>query len=67
MARAHPFGCEAEASRRHLFDYFSKGLQGGRWELAAACVPQLLNSPAEPPQKLLSLIKAIVCHPYTLK
>lgn len=63
----HPFGCEAETSLRDLLDYFRSGLQQGQWELAAACVPQLLNSPAQPSEELLKLIKAIVCHPYSLK
>lgn len=67
MADMHPFGCESETSLRDLFDYFRNGLQHGQWELAAACVPQLLNSPAELSEKLLTLIKAIVCHPYSLK
>ncbi|XP_056914393.1 zinc finger FYVE domain-containing protein 26 isoform X7 [Takifugu flavidus] len=67
MADVHPFGCESETSLRDLFDYFRKGLQHGQWELAGACVPQLLNSPAELSEKLLNLIKAIVCHPYSLK
>ncbi|XP_049452932.1 zinc finger FYVE domain-containing protein 26 isoform X1 [Epinephelus fuscoguttatus] len=63
----HPFGCEAETSLRDLFEYFKRCLQHGEWELASACVPQLVNSTGGLPEKLRDIIKAIVCHPYSLK
>ncbi|KAK5886858.1 hypothetical protein CesoFtcFv8_017850 [Champsocephalus esox] len=40
----HPFGCEAETSLQELFEYFKRCLQHGEWELANACVPQLVSS-----------------------
>ena len=67
MADMHPFGCESETSLQDLFDYFKKCLQHGEWELASACVPQLLKANGELSEKLQNLIKAIVCHPYSLK
>uniref|UniRef100_A0A3B3ZBL6 Zinc finger FYVE domain-containing protein 26 n=1 Tax=Periophthalmus magnuspinnatus TaxID=409849 RepID=A0A3B3ZBL6_9GOBI len=63
----HPFGREAESSLEDLFVYFKKCLQHGEWELASACVPQLLNSPGELSENLWDIIKSIVCHPYDLK
>ncbi|TNN64159.1 Zinc finger FYVE domain-containing protein 26 [Liparis tanakae] len=63
----HPFGREAETSLRDLFEYFKRCLQHGEWELANACVPQLVNSTGGLSEKLRSIIKAIVCHPYNLK
>lgn len=67
MAGMHPFGRESETSLQDLFEYFKKCLQHGEWELASACVPQLVNSTGEPSEKLKNLIKAIICHPYSLK
>uniref|UniRef100_A0A673BY85 Zinc finger FYVE domain-containing protein 26 n=1 Tax=Sphaeramia orbicularis TaxID=375764 RepID=A0A673BY85_9TELE len=61
----HPFGCEAETSLQDLFGYFKKCLQHGEWELASACVPQLVNSSGGLSENLQDIIKAIVCHPYT--
>jgi len=63
----HPFGREAETSLRDLFEYFKRCLQHGEWELANACVPQLVNSTGGLSENLRSIIKAIVCHPYNLK
>ncbi|XP_070775958.1 zinc finger FYVE domain-containing protein 26 [Enoplosus armatus] len=63
----HPFGCEAETSLQDLFEYFKRCLQHGEWELANACVPQLVNSTGGLSESLRDIIKAIVCHPYTLK
>ncbi|KAL7380753.1 hypothetical protein ABVT39_023353 [Epinephelus coioides] len=63
----HPFGCEAETSLRDLFEYFKRCLRHGEWELASACVPQLVNSTGGLSEKLRDIIKAIVCHPYSLK
>ncbi|XP_029982632.1 zinc finger FYVE domain-containing protein 26 isoform X2 [Sphaeramia orbicularis] len=63
----HPFGCEAETSLQDLFGYFKKCLQHGEWELASACVPQLVNSSGGLSENLQDIIKAIVCHPYSLK
>uniref|UniRef100_A0A673C1U7 Zinc finger FYVE domain-containing protein 26 n=1 Tax=Sphaeramia orbicularis TaxID=375764 RepID=A0A673C1U7_9TELE len=62
----HPFGCEAETSLQDLFGYFKKCLQHGEWELASACVPQLVNSSGGLSENLQDIIKAIVCHPYSL-
>lgn len=66
-AAMHPFGCEAETSLQDLFEYFKRCLQHGEWELANACVPQLVNSTGGLSENLRDIIKAIVCHPYTLK
>ncbi|KAM7376287.1 hypothetical protein PAMP_006030 [Pampus punctatissimus] len=63
----HPFGCEAEISLQDLFEYFKRCLQHGEWELASACVPQLVNSAGGFSENLQNIIKAIVCHPYVLK
>ncbi|XP_044023406.1 zinc finger FYVE domain-containing protein 26 isoform X3 [Siniperca chuatsi] len=63
----HPFGCEAETSLQDLFEYFKRCLQHGEWELANACVPQLVNSTGGHSENLRDIIKAIVCHPYALK
>uniref|UniRef100_A0A665W4P1 Zinc finger FYVE domain-containing protein 26 n=1 Tax=Echeneis naucrates TaxID=173247 RepID=A0A665W4P1_ECHNA len=61
----YPFGHEAETSLQDLFEYFKRCLQHGEWELASACVPQLVNSTVS--ENLRDIIKAIVCHPYRLK
>ena len=61
----YPFGREAETSLQDLFEYFKRCLQHGEWELASACVPQLVNSALS--ENLRGIIKAIVCHPYNLK
>lgn len=61
----YPFGCEVETSLQGLFEYFKRCLQHGEWELASACVPQLVNSTLS--ENLQGIIKAIVCHPYNLK
>lgn len=63
----HPFGCESETSLQDLFEYFKRCLQHGEWELASACVPQLVNSTGGLSENLQDIIKAIVCHPYNLK
>uniref|UniRef100_A0A3B5L5E4 Zinc finger FYVE domain-containing protein 26 n=1 Tax=Xiphophorus couchianus TaxID=32473 RepID=A0A3B5L5E4_9TELE len=66
-AAAYPFGREAEASLRDLFEHFKRCLQHGEWQLASACVPQLLSSQAELSEKVRKIIRAIICHPYSLK
>ncbi|KAM9707292.1 zinc finger FYVE domain-containing protein 26 [Menidia menidia] len=63
----HPFGCEVETSLQDLFEYFKRCLQHAEWELASACVPQLVNSPGGLSEKVRDIIKSIVCHPYRLK
>ncbi|TMS21187.1 Zinc finger FYVE domain-containing protein 26 [Larimichthys crocea] len=64
----HPFGCESQTSLQDLFEYFKRCLQHGEWELANACVPQLVNSTGGGlSEKLRDIIKAIVCQPYSLK
>ncbi|KAF0043911.1 hypothetical protein F2P81_003069 [Scophthalmus maximus] len=60
-----PFGREAETSLQDLFGYFKRCLRHGEWELANACVPQLVRSTLS--ESLRDIIKAIVCHPYNLK
>uniref|UniRef100_A0A3Q3KT95 Zinc finger FYVE domain-containing protein 26 n=1 Tax=Mastacembelus armatus TaxID=205130 RepID=A0A3Q3KT95_9TELE len=63
----HPFGREAETSLQDLFEYFKRCLRHGEWELASACVPQLVTSTGGHSEKLRDIIKAIVHHPYHLK
>lgn len=63
----HPFGCEAETSLQELFKYFKRCLRHGEWQLASACVPQLVSSGGALSEELQDIIKAIVCHPYSLK
>lgn len=62
----HPFGREEETSRRELFGFFTRCLQRGEWELAAACVCQLGNAHGDDPHNLHDIVKAIVTHPYPL-
>ncbi|XP_069391514.1 zinc finger FYVE domain-containing protein 26 [Paralichthys olivaceus] len=61
----YPFSREAETSLQDLVEYFKRCLQHGEWELASACVPQLVRSTHS--ENLRDIIKAIVCHPYKLK
>nr|XP_057912961.1 zinc finger FYVE domain-containing protein 26 isoform X2 [Doryrhamphus excisus] len=63
----HPFGCEAETSLQDLFEYFKRCLRCGEWELAGACVPQLVKSTGGHSGKLQEILKAAVGHPYKLK
>lgn len=63
----HPFGREAETSLQDLFKYFQRALQLGEWELASACVPQLLSSSGGLSEKLKDIIKAVICHPHSLR
>uniref|UniRef100_A0A8C5G0J9 Zinc finger FYVE domain-containing protein 26 n=1 Tax=Gouania willdenowi TaxID=441366 RepID=A0A8C5G0J9_GOUWI len=63
----YPFGCDPETSLQELFKYFKRCVQRGEWQLASACVPQLLNSAGGLSEDLREIIKAIVCHPYFLK
>ncbi|XP_068194782.1 zinc finger FYVE domain-containing protein 26 isoform X2 [Antennarius striatus] len=63
----HPFGCESDTSLQDLFEYFKRCLQHGEWELANACVPQLVHCTGGHSQKLQDIIKAIIVHPYNLK
>ncbi|XP_061825020.1 zinc finger FYVE domain-containing protein 26 isoform X2 [Nerophis lumbriciformis] len=62
----HAFGCEAETSLQDLFEYFKRCLRCGEWELASACVPQLVKSTGHS-EKLREILKAAVCHPYKFK
>uniref|UniRef100_A0A4W5RLT5 Uncharacterized protein n=1 Tax=Hucho hucho TaxID=62062 RepID=A0A4W5RLT5_9TELE len=62
----HPYGCEAETSLQELFDFFTRCLQNGEWELAGACVPQLCDAGGEVSQRLRDIIKAIITYPYLL-
>ncbi|KAM4724156.1 zinc finger FYVE domain-containing protein 26 isoform 2-T3 [Anableps anableps] len=66
-AAMYPFGHEAEASLHDLFEHFKRCLQHREWQLASACVPQLVNSQGELSEKVCEIIKAIICHPYRLK
>uniref|UniRef100_A0A667YLE1 Zinc finger FYVE domain-containing protein 26 n=1 Tax=Myripristis murdjan TaxID=586833 RepID=A0A667YLE1_9TELE len=63
----HPFGREAETSLQDLFEYFRRCLQHGEWELASACVPQLVNSTGRLSEHLQDIVRAVVCHPYVLQ
>ncbi|XP_076013424.1 zinc finger FYVE domain-containing protein 26 isoform X2 [Genypterus blacodes] len=63
----HPFGCEDETSLQDLFRFFKRCLQDGEWELASACVPQLVHSTGGHSENLQDIIKAIVCHPHVLR
>lgn len=63
----HPFGREEETSRRELFGFFTRCLQRGEWELAAACVPQLGDERGDDPQSPQDIVEAIVTHPYPLR
>lgn len=63
----HPFGREAETFLQDLFEYFKRCLRYGEWELANACVPQLVRSTGGLSEKLRNIIKAIIFHPYKLQ
>lgn len=63
----HPYGCEAETSLQELFDFFTRCLQNGEWELAEACVPQLCDAGGEVSQRLRDIIKAVITYPYLLE
>ncbi|XP_041668136.1 zinc finger FYVE domain-containing protein 26 isoform X2 [Cheilinus undulatus] len=63
----HPFGREAETSLQDLFEYFKRCLQHAEWELAGACVPQLVQSTGGLSEELREIINVIICHPYNLK
>lgn len=63
----HPFGREEETSRRELFGFFTRCLQRGEWELAAACVCQLGDERGDDTQSPQDIVKAIVTHPYPLR
>ncbi|RVE57573.1 hypothetical protein OJAV_G00217500 [Oryzias javanicus] len=63
----HPFGCEAETSLQDLFQFFQRALRRGEWELASACVPQLLASSGGLSERLKDIIKAVICHPHSLR
>uniref|UniRef100_A0A3B3Y0T4 Zinc finger FYVE domain-containing protein 26 n=1 Tax=Poecilia mexicana TaxID=48701 RepID=A0A3B3Y0T4_9TELE len=63
----YPFGRESEASLCDLFEHFKSCLQHGEWQLASACVPQLVSSQGELSEKVRKIIRAIICHPYSLK
>lgn len=47
-----------------LFDFFTSCLQHGEWQLAAACVPELITLGGHA-HKLLHLIQAIIRRPYS--
>ncbi|XP_031436154.1 zinc finger FYVE domain-containing protein 26 isoform X2 [Clupea harengus] len=61
-----PFGREEENSLEELFSFFKRCLKHGEWELAAACVPQLGQTPGGVAQELRDIIWAIVKQPYPL-
>ncbi|XP_051507535.1 zinc finger FYVE domain-containing protein 26-like isoform X2 [Myxocyprinus asiaticus] len=63
----HPFGREEETSMRELFGFFTRCLQCGEWELAAACVCQLGDALGDDPHSPCDIVKAIVTHPYLLR
>ncbi|XP_048061313.1 zinc finger FYVE domain-containing protein 26 isoform X2 [Megalobrama amblycephala] len=63
----HPFGREEETSRRELFGFFTRCLQRGEWELAAACVRQLGDERGDDPQSPQDIVQAIVTYPYPLR
>ncbi|XP_056616274.1 zinc finger FYVE domain-containing protein 26 isoform X2 [Triplophysa dalaica] len=63
----HPFGREEETSRQELFGFFTRCLQRGEWELAAACVCQLGDARGDNPRDPRDIVKALVTHPYPLK
>uniref|UniRef100_A0A3P9AJI1 Zinc finger FYVE domain-containing protein 26 n=1 Tax=Esox lucius TaxID=8010 RepID=A0A3P9AJI1_ESOLU len=62
----HPYGCDPGTSLRELFRFFTRCLQGGEWELSAACVPQLGEAGGEVSRRLRDIIKAIITHPHLL-
>lgn len=62
-----PFGREADTSLQDLFQYFQRCLKYGEWELASACVPQLLGSEGSLSERLKEIVRGIVCHPYDLQ
>ncbi|KAJ3613738.1 hypothetical protein NHX12_019984 [Muraenolepis orangiensis] len=65
----YPLGCDPETSLRELFVFFKRCLRHAEWELATACVPQLLNSPAGGghSEDVKDIIKSIISRPYALR
>ncbi|KAK0146992.1 Zinc finger FYVE domain-containing protein 26 [Merluccius polli] len=63
----YPFGCDAQTSRRDLFVFFKRCLRHAEWELAAACVPQLVGPAGGHAEDVKDIIKAIISRPYKLK
>ncbi|KAM6961331.1 zinc finger FYVE domain-containing protein 26-like [Aplochiton taeniatus] len=66
-AAMHPPSCDAESSLQELFGYFNRCLQHGEWELASACVQQLVDSTGGLSEHLQDIVKAIVTYPYLLQ
>lgn len=65
-----PLGCDAQTSLQDLFVFFKRCLQHAEWELASACVPQLVSTPGTPwghSEDVKDIIKAIISRPYKLK
>ncbi|XP_056445850.1 zinc finger FYVE domain-containing protein 26 isoform X2 [Gadus chalcogrammus] len=63
----YPFGCDAQTSLLDLFAFFKQSLQQAEWELASACVPQLVTPPGGHAEDVKNIIKAIISRPYKLK
>ena len=63
----YPFGCDAQTSLQDLFAFFKQCLQQAEWELASACVPQLVSPPGGHAEDVKNIIRAIISRPYTLK
>ncbi|KAG7274658.1 hypothetical protein CRUP_004582, partial [Coryphaenoides rupestris] len=62
----YPLGCDADTSLRGLFLFFQQSLRSAEWELASACVPQLLSPPGTHSEDVKDIIKAIISRPYAL-
>lgn len=63
----YPLGCDADTSLQGLFLFFQRSLRSAEWELASACVPQLLGPPGTHSEDVKDIIKAIISRPYALK
>lgn len=63
----HPFGREEESSLQQLFGFFTLCARRGEWELAGACVPQLVDAADGSSQRLQDILKALVTCPYLLR
>ncbi|XP_048339945.1 zinc finger FYVE domain-containing protein 26 isoform X1 [Sphaerodactylus townsendi] len=62
-----PFGKEESASLEQLFWFFCESVQRGDWELAQACVPQLHQLQEDGPEKVETILHALVACPSRLR
>ncbi|XP_040414249.1 zinc finger FYVE domain-containing protein 26 isoform X1 [Cygnus olor] len=63
----HPFGREEAASQERLLGFFCECVRRGGWGLAQACLPQLCRCPADGPEKVEAILRALVACPAAVR